>query len=329
MEPSQHVHRKILLDSNIWRYVADANLEKQIINRMKKTGNCVVIAPAVVYEALRIKDDSIRRRLTSLMAMRQWFRLMPEAYYESMEILTEARRVCPEVLYRLERPTLVGRLKQDWRKSKGGFWDRVRLTPDLEASNVGILEGDTLDLARNQATERRASFLEHGFHFEKFQIETTTVKPISSLPGWDGEESEIWRVESMMSFKHSILTTPGTGNAYWDWMSHALDLVQFVSASSKYVRFWIKQVEASRMPRHWIRSNADLLMGTRKVSPGTPADSQLATYMIDADLFISSDKVFVDVINKMRPHSPVPMAQALLVQPGADFADALLESLTR
>lgn len=48
---------------------------------------------------------------------------------------------------------------------------------------------------------------------------------------------------------------------------------------------------------------------TRAWSPGTPGDNQIATYLLDVDLAISTDKVFVDLAGRMRTHSPAPLAE--------------------
>ena len=58
----------------------------------------VQIAPAVVYEALRLRDVPLRNRLVALMTNRRFERLMPEAYNEAMEILAEIRRLRPDWL---------------------------------------------------------------------------------------------------------------------------------------------------------------------------------------------------------------------------------------
>jgi hypothetical protein len=70
---------------------------------------------------------------------------------------------------------------------------------------------------------------------------------------------------------------------------------------------------------------------TRTTSRGTPGDNQLATYLVDVDLFVTNDKVFVDLVDAMRPHSPAQLAEARRSPSGSEaltFVLALLQSLS-
>jgi hypothetical protein len=53
------------------------------------------------------------------------------------------------------------------------------------------------------------------------------------------------------------------------------------------------------------------VQATRAPTPGTPGDNQLATYLLDVDLFVSSDKALVDLVEAMRPHCPAPLAKTV------------------
>ena len=46
-------------------------------------------------------------------------------------------------------------LRHDWRRTKSGFWNRVRRNPDLEAKRIAELGGETLDKARAESKEAR------------------------------------------------------------------------------------------------------------------------------------------------------------------------------
>src|SRR5438128_1849474 len=80
---------RVLLDSNVWRYVVDAGAQGRLLRAAGNWSHSIQIAPAVVYEALRLRDVPLRNRLVALMTNRRFERLMPEAYSEAMEILAE------------------------------------------------------------------------------------------------------------------------------------------------------------------------------------------------------------------------------------------------
>jgi hypothetical protein len=74
----------VLLDSNVWRYVADDDAGREL-QRVAHAANVTIqIVPSVVYEALRTEDSVLRQKLIALMTDSHWLRLMPEAYHESL-----------------------------------------------------------------------------------------------------------------------------------------------------------------------------------------------------------------------------------------------------
>lgn len=52
----------ILLDSNVWRYIVDANATAKVLQAALKSSHRIAIAPAVVYEALRTENPAIPTR---------------------------------------------------------------------------------------------------------------------------------------------------------------------------------------------------------------------------------------------------------------------------
>jgi hypothetical protein len=58
------------------------------------------------------------------------------------------------------------------------------------------------------------------------------------------------------------------------------------------------------------------LQALRKVTSGTPVDNQIATYLCDFDLFLTSDKGFADCVDMMRPHAPSKLAQVSVAPAG-------------
>ena len=90
--------KRILIDTNIWRYLLDFDLTSEFINIANNDSYEIQIAPAVLYETLRLKDNKIMRRLIKLITNKNFTRLMPEAYSESMDLLAEVKRIRPQWL---------------------------------------------------------------------------------------------------------------------------------------------------------------------------------------------------------------------------------------
>ena len=81
--------KRALLDTNIWRYVVDNDSQGALLRLARDGSYNVQVAPGVLYETLRLKDNLLRATLVRLMTNSRFHRLMPEAFSESMEILRE------------------------------------------------------------------------------------------------------------------------------------------------------------------------------------------------------------------------------------------------
>ncbi|MDH2089147.1 hypothetical protein N5K21_10495 [Rhizobium pusense] len=184
--------RRILLDSNIWRYISDAGFQGRLL-RIAPHGNVTIqIAPAIMYEALRLRDAPLRRRLVELMANQAFHRLMPEAFSESMEILNEIKRLRPEWLRQNPNLAFFDRSRKDWSRKMGGFWVRCANSPDHEAGYIAESEGSLMDQAEQQILETRSEMLATGWN-GNLGLDQIRVTPKEKLWGWNGEPVEAWR----------------------------------------------------------------------------------------------------------------------------------------
>jgi hypothetical protein len=88
--------RNALLDTNVWRYVIDNDAQGSLLRHARDGSYNVQIAPAVLYEVLRLKNPSLRATLVRLMTNSRFYKLMPEAYPERVGAGTgRARRTGP------------------------------------------------------------------------------------------------------------------------------------------------------------------------------------------------------------------------------------------
>jgi hypothetical protein len=87
---------RILLDTNIWNYLADYGSVLDLKRSARVGAKKIIVAPSTVYEALRVNNSEIRARRAKFITDTAWTRLMPEAYSESQELLREIKRIRPE-----------------------------------------------------------------------------------------------------------------------------------------------------------------------------------------------------------------------------------------
>lgn len=183
---------RALLDSNIWRYFVDHGSEGRLLKVAQKGAYDVQIAPGVLYEALRLRDPLLRRRLVRLMTNPRFVRLMPEAYSESAEILGEVKRARPEWLLGAPDLQFYQRLYLDWTRKMGGVWVRCARNPGNEAKYIQQAEGKSLEEALLQTKAARKEMIEARWN-RKPRLDEVLGGLNQPLPGWNGEMIEAWR----------------------------------------------------------------------------------------------------------------------------------------
>lgn len=312
----------VVPDTNIWSYIVEADAVEIIRKAARENNVRIVACPAVVYECLRGSDRQRRRRLAKVLARTCWARPMPEAFLEAEEVRAEVERLRPQWILPNPDLTLWARNKTDWRRA---FWTRVRNDPDGMASIISHLGDERLTRARDEAKSARQYAASAGHN--TVDLANDRVTYVAKVPGWDGLPVEAWRVDAERHWWSDVVL--GRGSTYVDWLGPWLNIEMIRSDRASWVSFWSRDVVPERMPRTWIRWAMAQLQAVRKVTNGTPGDRQIATYLIDFDVFVTSDRGFAHCIDAMRPHSPATLAEVSQSPAGRDAVANLLSVLKR
>lgn len=313
----------ILLDTNIWRYIVDVGSVSRLRKAAGKSSHRIAIAPGVVYEALRTEDRALRAKMVASMASPAWHRLMPEAYSEAMELRDEIVQLRPKWLRQPAELMLLNRLRFDWRRSRGGFWDRVVHAMDREAAAVA--NSSLFALARREAEAMREDAKQFPRGERDMPLDGLVAQLETPLPGSRGGPVDYWRICSLYSWMASLRVE---NHAYDQWLSGEVITAHLTIPSADLTQFWFYDAQAERMPRQWLRAAISHLQRFQRVTNGTPADQQIATYLPDVDLFLSADRNLVRIANECRNAAPFPLATASLVA-RADAVDAVLTALAQ
>jgi len=196
---------RILLDTNIWRYIVDHDALGVIQQAARKSRHRIVIAPAVVYEALRTGDPGLRAAMVAAMTLPCWKRLMPEAFSESEEIKAEVERLRPDWLRRSNDLSMYRRLRYDWTRSRGGFWDRARYDTARESQRTD--RPQMLEAARTSAREAREAALSMPGHWKDAPPQGHAGEALPSPPPGVG-----WQSCRAMAYRSARLS--GAGDEY-------------------------------------------------------------------------------------------------------------------
>jgi hypothetical protein len=317
--------KRALLDANIWRYVVDNSAQGRLLQLARDASHDVQIAPGVLYETLRLKDASLRAALVRLMVNPRFHRLMPEAYSESMEILREIERVEPDWLRDTPDLRFFNRLMNDWTRRTGGFWVRCARSPESEARILNQIEGEMIEEAKVQTQLAQKEMIDLGWKRNP-SMDKTLMGFDHPVPGWRGEMVEAWRMDSLIGLTYGLSRR---GNAYRDWIVPFVELDDGLLGSEAWVEFWLHLADKSALPRQWMRWAHSFAQRFRRVSPGSPCDTQLSVYFLETDVVITADRALLEILEECRPYAPCQLPEGKLVPAGApgvaDFL-RLLES---
>ncbi len=312
---------RLLLDSNVWRYIVDEDAVEVVRKAARRHGVDIVACPAVAYEALRVDDVDLRRRLIEAITRGSWVRPMPEAFQEAEALRVELARLRPEWMNPSPDLRLWRHLKADWG---GGWWRRARRTPLREAALIDALGGKELEVARQEARDRRGDARAGGLTYEGLNIAEVRAVFEKPVPGWDGTPFEPWRVHGMyLWWLHLTDPSVSPGSTLAQWLAPWLLVDAIRRDWPSWLSFWLTETSSVGLPHEWMRWATTWVQQTRKVTAGTPVDSQISSYLFGADSLVTSDGAFVQCLEKVRPHSPRPFAKTVVLPGGRESIQTL------
>jgi hypothetical protein len=317
---------RVLLDSNIWRYVADQSAHEALDRCVSDAGIELVVVPALVSEARDLKDDATRKAILRLLANPARTRLMPEAFLEAQEIKDVIRRFRQEWLVRDPDLREVNALKLDWQLTDGGFWSRVSGDFDPPMTNETLRGEREHALARQTSEEIRKRVLARKQTLPQISLRDTYGVPPPTLPGWRGEPVEYWRVPSLYHIQAELAVYE---SPYREWLDSEVDVAAIKDSQESLTELWYYEIAPSDAPRQWVRGAFEFLQAFHKVTSGNPVDSQLSSHLVDVDVVVSADRNFVRFAEKCRTDAPFKLAQAHLVTGGASAVSELLVFLSK
>jgi hypothetical protein len=180
---------------------------------------------------------------------------------------------------------------------------------------------EALALMRDTAKANRKQALVDGNNERNFNLTQSRVVVPSEDGSADKELVEYWRYSGELVIWRTISTDDGS--AYLDWIQDEINVKMISFDHRDFQRFWYADVDVQNMRRFWLRGAFEFLQQQSAVSNGTPADSALATYLLEADAFMSADKVFISQIKACQKHAPFQVALPVLMPAGPEGVEEL------
>ena len=333
---------RVVLDTNVWSWLADLDLGSTMAELEEATGINLVVPPSVLLEVLRTPNERAREQIVQVLTQRTRSHPPPEAYFESEELVAEVRRCRAGWLRARPMTDRLPPLLNFWTK---GLWVQAKRNSAAVACRLASMEeslgfGQQLDRLVQTEKVNRRMFLEQGFSATGEWVTALHVDVGSAdldehptiREGWGGRPVEAWRVEASDLFWRELTVVPrrrhrtGEDSTFADWCLPWLDRYLMSNDRADWNRFWYYDVEMRNMPRNWLRTYVRLAQYGTKVGSGNPVDEQHSSYLVDADLLISADRRYCSVLESLAKFAPVPIASARLVR---DKCHGLVEEIGR
>ena len=312
---------KLILDTNIWRYLVESKNKDDLYKCTRDTNCEILVPPVTVVETLRMGDKKLRKKITELQTRDCWKRLMPDSFLQSQDLVAELLRLHPEWAKQSPNISNKRRLRYNWVRRKGGFWEKTRKNTEAMAEGYSKKDSELLRVAQEQSKDIRAATLNE----DKSGKESQSLRDLKgSWKSLDGEifEMDAWRVYSSLIWENMLRDEQ---SAYREWTQDEInvELILF-DYYPQFLEFWRNEAEVKNIPREWIRSAIYFLQSKHKVTNGNPADSTISVHLVDTDLIASADKNFVYIVNKIHTSAPFKTARGVLLEAGNDGIDNLL-----
>ncbi|MDG9929040.1 MULTISPECIES: hypothetical protein [unclassified Pseudomonas] len=249
---------------------------------------------------------------------------MPEIYSECEELKGEIKRARPEWIIPNPRMKEVHRLRYDWVRRTGGYWDRVRrgVTQDSTTESLRCEQESRLAVEESFAIRER---LKRAKGAPTENLQHVGFLPEPSTRGWLGKPVHYWRAPSLHFFTKELQVY---ASAVREWLDSEVDVFAMLASSESMNRLWLHELDPAGVPRQWLRGSFEFLQAWHKVTNGTPSDSRLATHLLDADVIVSADKNFVRFADRCRVEAPFTIGKPVLIPAARAGVDELLRLIS-
>lgn len=314
---------RVLLDTNIWSYVAATGCERDLVRTSREANVQVVVPPSVVEEALRLPDRLARRRLIELLTHRQWTHLLPEAHAEAMDFLSLVSTRRSAWLWAEAK---LDRYEAEARSFDGpdGYWRFARRFTTVAAQGSMARERESLARERAWAEEDRQLFADQ--QFESLDV-LARGRLAADLPGYEGEETDVWRGEALVRYWSGTSERGGDPLYYGTWIEPFIDVARMRDDQASFVKLLLHEATSGELPRLWTRCAVRLAQATRRTTRGTPGDNLLSTWWCEVDAFVTADRAFGEISDKVRDVAPMPLARTVVVPAGSGAASAACQAI--
>jgi hypothetical protein len=322
-----------MLDTNVWTYLSEQGSGRILWRFLLGRGHTVMIPPATLTEAGRHPKPEIRDPLLRLLGNERFVHLRTEAAMEAEEWIRVAQSTNPAWMRTRPDRAAIDALNRFWtkdlprvaRNATKWSWENT-VAVGLEARNSAskvVRENKAMRSANEKLAPRLGDLwvtLENLKDGERLGFD-----PRERVEAWRCEISSLWwtHLITLTNWQnHERFRASITGSefkdvptTYADWTFPWIDRARLLNDRAGWNRFWYRTVTAQQVPRSWLRWAVSLAQTDFRIGTGTGigGDQQLSCYLVDADIFMTSDKAYSNTLESVRPNAPFTFAKVIPV----------------
>lgn len=328
------VNRKVILDTNLWSDLGNEGGLKELRIVLKELECTVLLPPSILVELLRNPHSESRKRHIDVIVGIRGRRLASEAQLCAEEFVRMVKRRRPYWMRSIADMGSVARYNKLWTQD----WWRWAAEDSYRSHEVITSGVDVAPTIVAVQKSNRQAALQDNFasDYNHLIFSADRASAAAHLPGWDGQKVEAWRFDVASRYWHDMSTTRGSPHydgmvqTMRDWVGARVDMNAAIGDPVDYWSLWMDEVTPDEVRRDWVRNATAYTQLMMKVGDGNARDAQHSAYLVDADLFLSSDRRLVKTFNQVREQALFPIAEsrATDLQRGAvSAADAIRVAL--
>ncbi len=327
------MRERVLLDTNLWSYIGQRGETADFDRLATSRGIEVVLAPSMLLEICADKNAERRRAGVDAMLSHRRTTLKSEAQSFVEEIVEAARLLRPSWLRAWPKTEVVNRHERYWRHR---VWVEAKRDPGaIGEANASLDQGELdylLDMQRfNKRQLRESKMAVPPPHLANASFTTDTPEKLTL--GWNGDEVDAWRAETLLLYRHQLLDRSirtdrnPSGSTLAEWADAWLKLPEIKRDIESFNVFWLYDVTAAQMPRAWLAWATALAQLETKAQRSNGLDVQHSAYLPDAELFLSADRRFVMALAWVYEHRSTDFAEPRWVAAEGSVVEAVADAL--
>jgi hypothetical protein len=309
----------IYFDTTIYDFIVRKQEEIAVRQFLDHNGLRVRVSSDNIYEMLATpKPDHQLAQIAAVVIIADHYEDRPASWQHAEEVRAEIARCQPGWLRYAPSKKLL-RKAERFLVEHRNLWHKIKSLQLPSPGAVTIYE-------RDARTGR-----EHVMNFQNQMKEFVRSKearftsyngttPIAQHRKLTAEE--FWRDDCMHVWFNALVKKERASRDYADWLSPYLKDEAFLRDS--YFTFWLEDVDPARVPKNHVVALTSYYQMHYKLSFGNAGDQIHATHLLDVDLFITADKRFHWILDKIvTNHYPEKQRPILISREESSAVEAL------